>query len=179
VIPDSVTSIGWYAFYNCTSLKSIEMPDSVTSIGDGAFGGCTSLARVNISDLAAWCNISFGNSYSNPLCCANNLYLNGELVTELVIPEGVTEIKDYVFYNCTSLKSVEIPDSVTSIGRSAFEDCTSLTSIIFDDTSDWYRTDSYTDWKNQTGGTQKSVIRADINATYFTSNYYNYYWYKK
>ena len=127
-IPASVTSIGDSAFRGCSSLTSIEIPASVTSIGFNAFYECSSLTSVNITDIAKWCAISFDAS-ANPLSCANNLYLNGELVTELVIPEGVTSIGDWAFYNCSSLTSIEIPASVTSIGYAAFSGCSSLTSI--------------------------------------------------
>ena len=120
-----VTGIVDYAFDDCTSLTSVTIPDSVTSIGR-AFSGCESLNAVYISDIAAWCGISFG---ANPLLYANNLYLNGTLVTDLVIPSGVTSIGDRAFSGCTSLTSVTIPNSVTSIGDGAFYDCTSLTSV--------------------------------------------------
>ena len=129
VIGNSVTSIGYEAFYDCSGLTSIEIPNSVTSIGDEAFYECESLKEVHISDLATWCNIDFENASANPLCYAKNLYLDGELVTELAIPDGVTEIKGYAFYGCTGLTSIEIPNSVTSIGTSAFYGCTGLTSI--------------------------------------------------
>ena len=130
-IPSSVTSIGDYAFYYCKSLTSVTIPNSVTSIGEWAFYGCKSIEAVYITDIAAWCNISFSDYYSNPLYYAKNLYLNGQLVTELVIPEGVTTIGDYAFYYCKSLTSITIPDSVTSIGDYAFSSCTSLTSIKY------------------------------------------------
>ena len=133
VIPDIVTTIGWNAFYDCTGLTSITIPDSVTSIGDKAFYGCTCLEGVYITDIAAWCNIKFNGYSSNPLYYAHNLYLNGELVTDLVIPDGVTTIGGYAFYNCYGLTSVTIPDSVTTIGGSAFYGCTGLTSITIPD----------------------------------------------
>ena len=129
----SVTSIGSSAFNHCTELTSIVIPNSVTSIGDGAFYGCTGLKEVHISDIAAWCKIDFGSSDANPLNYAKNLYLNGELITELVIPDSVTSIGSYAFYNCTGLTNIVIPNSVTSIGIGAFEDCTGLTSVEIPD----------------------------------------------
>ena len=116
-------------FYNCNCLTSVEIPNSVTSIGEKAFYGCTKLTNVHISDLAAWRNIDFADKYANPMYFARNLYLNAKLVTELVIPEGVTNIKDYVFYNCNCLTSVAIPNSVTNIGAYAFYGCTGITSV--------------------------------------------------
>ena len=128
-ISNSVTSIGVQAFENCTSLTSVTIGDSVTSIGDRAFYNCTKLNKVNISSIESWCKISFGGYSSNPLYYAKNLYLNDELVTDLVIPDSVTSIGDYAFYYCKSLTSVTIPNSVTSIGNSAFRNCTSLISV--------------------------------------------------
>ena len=129
IIPNSVTNIGEYAFWNCSGLTSVTIPNSVTSIRRDAFGGCSSLTSVHISDIAAWCTIRFGNSSANPLHYAHNLYLNGELVTDLVIPNSVTSIGDRAFYGCTGLTSVTIGNSVTNIGSLAFYDCSSLTSV--------------------------------------------------
>ena len=128
-IPNSVTSIGIYAFYNCTGLTSVTIPNGVTSIGQFAFQNCTGLTAVHISDIAAWCKIAFGTSDANPLSYAHNLYLNGTLVTDLVIPNSVTSIGNNAFYNCRSLTSITIPNSVTSIGDGAFWYCSSLTSV--------------------------------------------------
>ena len=128
-IPNSVTSIGGDAFRDCISLPSITIPNSVTSIGSDAFSGCSGLNSVHISDIAAWCKIAFGNNVANPLSRVHNLYLNGTLVTDLIIPDGVTSIGNYAFSYCSSLTSVTIPNSVTSIGDYAFYNCSGLTSV--------------------------------------------------
>ncbi len=131
-IPNSVISIRDVAFYQCTSLTSVTVPDSVTSIGESAFSGCTKLTRVNITDLAAWCKIDFGGDTANPLYYAYHLYLKGEEVTTLTIPDVITEIKPFTFCG-GAFTSVTIPDSVTSIGEDAFHDCYSLTSVTIPD----------------------------------------------
>ncbi len=131
-IPSSVTSIGESAFNNCTSLTSIAIPSSVRMSGKDAFKGCTSLNDVYITDVAAWCGIDFRDYNSNPFNYANNLYLNNELVTDLIIPSGVTRICDYAFESCTSFTSVVIPGSVNSIGDEAFMYCSSITNVIIE-----------------------------------------------
>ena len=125
----AVTSIATNAFNDCSGITSIAIPNSVTSIGDDAFHGCTGLNAVHITDIDAWYGISFDSYYANPLCYAHDLYLNNDLITELVIPNSVTSIGNYAFSGCTGLTSVMIPNSVTSIGNYAFSGCTGLTSI--------------------------------------------------
>ena len=134
VIPEEyngkpVVGIGKEAFKENESIKSITISKKISSIGSGAFYNCTELIGIYIEDLAAWCNISFTDYSSNPLRYAKNLYLNGELITELVIPDDVTSICSYAFSGCNKLTSVEISNSVTSIGSYAFYECTKLTSI--------------------------------------------------
>ena len=132
-IPNSVTSIGYSAFSGCSGLTSVTIGNSGTSIGSNAFYGCSGLTSVYITDIAKWCGIEFGSSDANPLSYAHNLYLNGELVTDLVIPDGVTSIRNYAFYKCTGLTSVTMPNSVTSIGEYAFYACDKLASITIPD----------------------------------------------
>ena len=125
IIQDNVTSIGADAFSKCTNLKSVTIPDSVKSIGVSAFWECENV-NVYISSLSAWCEKTLdswiGRTY--------NLYLNDELVTDLVIPNGVTSINAYSFNYCGSLTSVTIPDGVTSIGVCAFDDCKGLKRVM-------------------------------------------------
>ena len=128
-IPNSVTWIGLYAFYNCSGLTSVTIGNSVTSIGSYAFQYCSGLTKVEVSDLAAWCRISFGSSESNPLYYAKHLYLNGSEIKDLVIPNSVKKICKYAFRGCSGLTSVTIPNSVTSIESSAFSSCSGLTSV--------------------------------------------------
>ena len=124
-----VTSIGHYAFRNCSALKSVSLPPSVTSIGENAFAGCTALDSVEICDLAAWCGIAFVSRLSNPCYLAHRLFLNGEEVKDLVVPDSVSLIESYAFAGCTGLTSVSIPSSVTDIGASVFTNCPEITAI--------------------------------------------------
>ena len=127
VIPDGVTSVGKDAFVDYHSLTSITIPNSVRKIEEGAFENFYSLEKVNITDIANWCTIEFAGT--NPLYFAGDLYLNGNLVTELVIPNSVTNIEESAFYSCSSLTNVTIPDSTKSIGEYAFGICENLTSV--------------------------------------------------
>ena len=125
----SVTSIGNSAFYMRSGLTSITIPNSVTTIGNNAFWQCSGLTSVHISDIAAWCNITFSSESSNPLYYANHLYLGEEEITDLVIPNSVTTIGNYTFLSWSNLVSVIIPNSVTNIGDMAFYYCSGLTSV--------------------------------------------------
>ena len=137
-IPNSVNNICEEAFYDCSGLTSVTIGNSVSKIGNDAFYNCKKLTSVHISDLEAWCKITFVifdnyispmGMYSNPLRYAHHLFLNGEEIHDLIIPNTITSIKDYSFYNCDALSSVTIPSSVTSIGNNAFSGCDGLTSV--------------------------------------------------
>ncbi|MBQ9077660.1 MAG: leucine-rich repeat protein [Muribaculaceae bacterium] len=121
------------AFGNCANLISVTIPKSVTSIGSWAFRECSGLTEVNITDLSAWCKIDFEDSSSNPLYYAKNLKINGTEVKNLAIPNDITGIKAFAFSGCSGLTSVTIPSSVTKIGERAFSCCTDLASIVVDE----------------------------------------------
>ena len=128
-IPNSVTSIGGQAFMGCSGLTSIKIGKGVTIIGVMAFRDCDKLTSVYIEDIAAWCNIEFKEYDATPFYFANELYVKGKKVTDLVIPNGVTSIGNCAFAYCQGLTSVKIPNSVTSIGNRAFLACGGLTSV--------------------------------------------------
>ena len=113
-IPNSVTSIGENAFYGCISLTSITIPNSVTSIGSSAFYGCSGLTSITIPNSVT----SIGSSA-----------FYGCSLTSIIIPNSVTSIGADAFRNCTSLTSVTIPNSVTSIECYTFEGCTNLSEV--------------------------------------------------
>lgn len=126
---DGLKTIGVQAFRNCEELQDIEISGKLNTVGQRAFENCNALTNVYIRDLAAWCAIQFDGEQSNPLYYAHKFYLNGETVTELVIPNEVTAVADYVFYGCNILTSVKIGNNVESIGDYAFYGC-SMTSAI-------------------------------------------------
>lgn len=124
-----VTAINASAFRDCAALTSVSIPPTITIMGEYAFAGCTSLDSVDISDLAAWCGIYFCSESANPCHKAHRLFVKGEEIVDLVIPDTVTGIGSFAFLGCSSLASVSIPASVEVIGMSPFCDCSSLTVI--------------------------------------------------
>ncbi|MBP3375362.1 MAG: leucine-rich repeat domain-containing protein [Clostridia bacterium] len=135
-IKDGTERIFEGAFKNAYGLTSITIPASVTYIGEGAFLECSGLEVVNISDLAKWCQIEFVGLDSNPVTCSQALYLNGEPVTDLVIPDGVDAVSDRAFRGCATITSVTIPQGVKSIGERAFFYCQNLSSVNISGTAE-------------------------------------------
>ena len=134
----TVIGISDYAFSKCNTMSSITIPKTITFISSNAFSNDTIVGSelrsdnisVDISDLTAWCKIDFEDNYANPLVRdGSKLYVNGILITDLEIPNGVTVIKSYAFYGCSCLTSLTLPSSVTTIGSGAFYGCFGLTSL--------------------------------------------------
>ena len=131
-IPDSVTSIGKYAFFYCSNLTSITIPDSVTSIESNAFFSCRDLTSITVdADNSNYSSVE-GRLF-NKLQTSLILYPAGILDGSYTIPDSVTSIGGSAFTNCSNLASITIPDSVTSIGNGAFSSCSSLASVTIPD----------------------------------------------
>ena len=128
-IPSSVKTIGICAFLNCSSLTNVTIPASVTGIGGGAFECCDSLGYFSVNEGNADYTVVDGVLFSKDHTTLV-AYPAGKKSRAYEIPDGVTEIYDYVFSGCSNLASVTIPESVTWIGTGVFWDCSSLTSIM-------------------------------------------------
>ena len=142
VIETGVTSIGDFAFGNCSNLTSVSIPNSVRSIGVRAFEWCTNLASIVIPNSVthageqafngtAWSlnqpvgvvyvgKVAYGYSLGNDDKLPDNIEIN--------IKDGTTEIASEAFFGNHILTSVTIPNSVTAIGKHAFYDCLNLRS---------------------------------------------------
>jgi surface antigen bspA-like len=146
VLGEGVETIGKGAFEirSCgVLLDKVSLPKSLKSIGENAFSR-NLCPRIEISDLSAWCDIDFGGTNANPTQYSSGdfpdsgyqkgyLYLNDKPVTDLVIPDGVKDVKSYAFNNLKTLKSVKFSDGVEEIGQSAFGACDGLEYIGFND----------------------------------------------
>jgi hypothetical protein len=152
-IPNTVTSIGDYAFSGCTSLTNVTLPKTVISIGDGAFSSCWSLISITIpNSVTSIGDQTFGlcTSLTNIDVDTNNSFFSsmdgvlfdkrqttlikyplGDNAGTYTIPNSVTSIRDGAFWGCSSLTSVTIGSGVTNIELSAFSQCLSLTSLYF------------------------------------------------
>jgi len=141
VIPEGVTTIGEKAFWNCKAMKSLSLPTTLTSVGVALFYQCTSLTDIYVSDISTLMLSGESNRPAHANDLDKNLYLNGELITELEIPEGITEIPNGAFWHCAAITDVHFPESVKTIARSAFGYCNGLTEITLpaklEEISDW------------------------------------------
>lgn len=135
-LPKGLESIGSSAFYNSGRLETVSLPSTLSLVEIGAFSECRNLKTVLITDLTEWCRIDFASIGANPLAYGADLYLNEEKVTELIIPNSITQIKPYAFCG-GSFSSVTFHSGVKEVGAEAFYNCTKLTQVHISDLAAW------------------------------------------
>ena len=116
------------AFYNCSRIKHLIINGQITNIGKDAFKN-SGVNRVDVPDIASWLNISFSNSNAKP---SADLYVNDELVVDLIVPSSITKINAYSFLGNSALISVTLPKELTDIEHDAFNGCTNLSAVTYD-----------------------------------------------
>ncbi len=144
IFGDTVERIPAYAFYIADTyprnhkITSVSFSKSIKTVGAYAFYNCSELVKVSTTDLGAWCSIQFMNGSATPLVYAKNLYFNGEIVTSIDIPDGITQIGQFALSGCKDLMSVIIPESITNISYGAFDNCSNLNDVYYRGTeNDW------------------------------------------
>lgn len=139
ILGENVSSLGQYAFAGCVRLSAIDIPEHLERIGAWAFYNCRKLASVTVDDLEHWCNIIFEGIYANPVMEAEQLYVDGELLTHLVLPESVTAVGEWSFAGCQSLTDVVLHENVTQIGQRAFMKCDGIKRFVYPGTREQWK----------------------------------------
>ena len=139
---NGIVEIGANAFKNYGWFTGTSWPDSIKKVGVDAFAGCGDLGWIATTNLAAWCDIDFANAGANPLMCTSKglawtdwtYFINGypvsRPITDMVVPNGVKQIKQYAFCGHKTLETIELPWSCEKIGTCAFSGCTNLTLAL-------------------------------------------------
>ena len=129
-ICDKTETIGQYAFGYCSALSSVSIGSGIKSIANYAFVSNTGLKSFDIRDLGAWCMADRGNENSNPMWWSKGFTVNGQAVSEIVLPKNVSAVMPFAFVRAANLKkAVLCPDNLTKIGESAFEECKNLETV--------------------------------------------------
>ncbi len=129
-LDDSIVSLPHYAFYGCSKLSTLSC-GTINYFGSYLFSGCTSLKEFAYGGtMEDWLTADFAAQYSNPMANGMTLYVSGSTITELVVPESITEIKPYAFFNCATLSKVYLHENVASIGNNAFLSCYKLLEVF-------------------------------------------------
>ncbi|MBQ9677657.1 MAG: leucine-rich repeat domain-containing protein [Prevotella sp.] len=172
-IPEGVININSNAFINCEYIKSVYLPESLESIGSGAFSGCIGLTTISIpqnvgtigNQAFSGCSFTKVEINSNAISSLSGSWTSssmagvfGNQVTDYVLGEGVSQIGDNAFYNCSQLKSVSLPKSLTTVFNNAFYGCTNLTDVTIADIGSWCDVKFYSDKSNPLYFTKKFYV---------------------
>lgn len=138
-IPDTVQTIGKNAFWSCHKLQHVTLPKNLAAVGDNCFRSCGLLAELEIPvtlqkiGLDAFCDTAWlkNQQTENPLVQVNHILIDATTCsgTAVEVPDGVTEIGNFAFYNCGNLQKIMLPASVTKIDWGAFWQCSGLETL--------------------------------------------------
>ena len=138
ILPDSLKTIGDWAFYHCNKLKEIEIPEGVTEIGSSAYQWCTKLEKVTLPEsLTTISSAAFTYCGFEKITIPKNVKVIGaeafysSSLTSVTLSEGLTTIEEGAFQECSELTTITLPNSLTTIEANAFTYCEQLTSIAF------------------------------------------------
>ncbi len=132
VLPEGLKTIDEDAFSACRYLAEVTVPSTLERIGKDAFNFGTHVEKVFVSDLTKWCQIEFGNEYSNPASMAQMFLTDGTVVAHVNLPEGVEKISAYAFCRVWTIKTLTLPSTLKSVGAGAFKECNSISMHISD-----------------------------------------------
>jgi hypothetical protein len=125
-----VEHIPSYLFSNAPNLKNLSIPNTLKSVGQNAFLNCPNIDSIYCTDLSTWASIDFENDKATPLYGNGKLLINNNPIGKNIeIPEGVTRIGKYAFFNCRSVENIILPSTINSIGQNAFNTCPYLLTI--------------------------------------------------
>ena len=178
-IGKGVKTIQSSAFYGCNTLKTLKINASIQEVKNSAFYGCISIQDVYITDLDAWCKAFFYGSFANPLAYAQNFYVDGKLLTQLVVPEGVERLFDCVFSNYEKLTSVVLPVSMRAISEKAFEHCDNITAVYYKGSQQQWQEISFGNLYNKIADVtcyyySQTEPALNLDGTAYDGNYWKY-----
>ena len=160
-IPKSVKTVKNNAFAYCNTAKDIYFEGYITNVGSRAFY-CQNLENVHISNVEEWRNSNFEDNYANPMVIAKNIYVNGKVPTEIIIPDGATSIGKYAYYNWKEVTKVVIPESIRSIGEGAFQGCSKITNVHITNYDAWCSINFGDAWSSPVLPAGKIYINGEI-----------------
>ena len=148
VVPEGTTSLPAYMFYNYDKLENVTINKDVRSMGKSCFEECDNLKSIYVDSLETWLNIDFEGENTNPIGMVESFYIDGKILTDPVIPEGITVINDYAFKDCDFIRSITFPSTLTTVGKYAFQGCDNIESVYAPSLESWFAIDFVTPTSN-------------------------------
>lgn len=133
----TVTALAKGSFTFAKNITKLTIPATVKSVGESVFSLCNYLGEVHISSIDKWLEIDFANASANPLSKARRLFVNGDPVTVVIVPDGTKVLKPYTFYNCSTISKLHLPSSIEKIDQNAFYN-SGIDDVYVPEMADWF-----------------------------------------